>query len=193
MPTAARERLLAAAERLFHAEGAHAVGVERLLTESGVGRASFYRHFPGKDDLVLAVLERRLGRWREAFAVSVQERGGDVRAVFDELADQVVAPGFRGCPAINAIVEAADPGSATHRVAAAHKETLVAALVPLAGDEERARQVLLLVDGALVTALREGGGAPVRRAGEMAGRLVGATSSTSPRRRPARPRRAASR
>ncbi|MBW0093170.1 TetR/AcrR family transcriptional regulator [Pseudonocardia sp. KRD-184] len=171
MPTAARERLLDAADRLFHAEGVRAVGVERLLAESGVGRASFYRHFPGKDDLVVAVLERRLARWREAFAASVESRGGGVAAVFEELADQVIAPGFRGCPAINAIIEAADPGSATHALGAAHKEALVAFLVPLTGDEERARQVLLLVDGALVTALREPGGAPVRRAGEIAAGL----------------------
>ncbi|MEU6238022.1 helix-turn-helix domain-containing protein, partial [Kitasatospora sp. NPDC047058] len=65
MATQARARLLSTAEDLFYAEGVRAVGVDRILTESGVGRASFYRHFAGKDDLVVAVLQGRDERWRQ--------------------------------------------------------------------------------------------------------------------------------
>ncbi|MHA6781588.1 TetR/AcrR family transcriptional regulator [Pseudonocardia saturnea] len=171
MPTAARDRLIAAAERLFYAEGARAVGVERLLAESGVGRASFYRHFPGKDDLVVTVLGGRLERWRADLAAAVEARGGGVLAVFDVLADQAADPAFRGCAAINAMVEAADPDSAAHRVAAAHKEHLAAYLQTLTGDAERARELLLLVDGALVTSLRDPGA--ISRARALAARLIG--------------------
>lgn len=49
MPVRARERLLATAEELLYVEGVRAIGVERILTESSVGRASFYRHFASKD------------------------------------------------------------------------------------------------------------------------------------------------
>ena len=58
MATNARERLLDTAEDLFYAQGTRGTGVEQILQVSGVGRASFYRHFPGKDELVVAVLRR---------------------------------------------------------------------------------------------------------------------------------------
>jgi AcrR family transcriptional regulator len=169
VPTAARDRLIAAAERLFYAEGIRAVGVERLLAESGVGRASFYRHFPGKDDLVVTVLGERLERWRADLAAAVEERGGGVLAVFDVLADQAAEPAFRGCAAINTMVEVADPDSAAHRVAAEHKEHLAAYLQTLTGTAERARELLLVVDGALVSSLRDPGA--IGRARALAGRL----------------------
>ncbi len=171
MPTAARDRLIAAAERLFYAEGVRAVGVERLLAESGVGRASFYRHFPGKDDLVVTVLGGRLARWRDDLVAAVEARGGGVLAVFDVLADQAADPAFRGCAAINAMVEVADRDSAAHRVAVDHKERLAAYLRTLTDDAERARELLLLIDGALVSALRDPGA--MRRAGTLAERLCG--------------------
>ena len=72
MPVNARERLLETAERLFYAEGIRAVGVERILEESGVGRASFYRHFASKDDLVVEVLRRRDEAWRAWLAASAE-------------------------------------------------------------------------------------------------------------------------
>ncbi len=170
MPVAARDRLLAAADRLFYAEGVRAVGVERLLAESGVGRASFYRHFPGKDDLVVAVLTDRLARWRADLAAAVEARGGGVLTVFDVLADQAVDPAFRGCAAINTMVEVADRASVAHRIAADHKEQLAAYLQTFTGDAERARELLLVVDGALVTSLRDPGA--IGRARTLAERLL---------------------
>ena len=73
--------------------------------------------------------------------------------LFDALAEQATDPEFRGCAAINAMVEAADRGSVVHQVAADHKEQLAAYLATLAG-EDLAGALMLLVDGALVTSLR---------------------------------------
>lgn len=176
MPTAARDRLIAAADRLFYAEGIRAVGVERLLAESGVGRASFYRHFPGKDELVVTVLGERLSRWRAALAADVSARGGGVLDVFDVLAEQATDAGFRGCAAINAMVEAADRGSVVHQVAADHKEQLAVYLQTLTGDAERAQELLLVVDGALVTSLRDPGA--IGRARALTERLMIARNGT---------------
>lgn len=86
MATHARERLIEAAKELFFAEGIRAVGVERLLADSGIGRASFYRHFTGKDELVVAVLKERDTSWRRWLAAEVDARGGAPLAVFDALA-----------------------------------------------------------------------------------------------------------
>ena len=60
----ARRRLLDTATRLFYEAGIHAVGIDRIIAEAGVAKATFYNHFPSKDDLVVAYIEEqdRLGR-----------------------------------------------------------------------------------------------------------------------------------
>ena len=169
MPTDARARLLATAEEMFYAEGVRAVGVEALLARSGVGRASFYRHFPGKDDLVVAAIEASGTRFRAWLADEVATRGGHPLAVFDALDVQVASPGFRGCAAINAMVEAAEPTSPAHRAAADHKRSVTDYLDGLlsaagyTGHARLAEQLMLLVDGVMVTALRRPGAAPDAR------------------------------
>ncbi|MGX2994553.1 TetR/AcrR family transcriptional regulator [Streptomyces sp. JNUCC 64] len=178
MPTHARARLLAAAEELFYAEGVRAVGVERLLTASGVGRASFYRHFAGKDELVVAVLQTYGTRFLDWLTRDVAVRGGHPLTVFDALADRFAQSDFRGCAAINTIIESADPDSAAHRVAADHKDDVVrylTGLLTIAGAPrpvELARQFLLLIDGAIVTALRERDARPAYRAQAIAAALL---------------------
>jgi AcrR family transcriptional regulator len=182
MPVQARERLLTTAEELFYAEGIRAVGVEKILSTSGVGRASFYRHFASKDDLVVAVLSGRDERWRAWLreAVAARDVPPEQRpaAVFDALADRFARDDFRGCAFINTMIEAADRDSAAHRVAAAHKAKVTAYLDGLLEDAGRddhaelAGELVLLVDGAIVTALREGTPDAALRAGRIAQALL---------------------
>lgn len=178
MPVKARERLLATAEDLFYAEGVRAVGVERILAESGVGRASFYRHFASKDDLVVAVLAGRDARWRQWLAERVEALGGGPLTVFDALAERFAERDFRGCAFINTMVETADPDSPAHRVAARHKERVIELLTRIltdAGAPEPAGlavEFALLVDGAIVTALRERTPAAAHRARSVAAALL---------------------
>ncbi|MFI9817768.1 TetR/AcrR family transcriptional regulator [Saccharothrix variisporea] len=176
MATRARARLLDTAEDLFYAEGVRAVGVERILAESGVGRASFYRHFASKDDLVVAVLRQRDERWREWLRDAVERHGGGPLAVFDALAERFARADFRGCAFINTMVEAADPGSPAHRAAADHKRAVADYVAGLLGDRpdaaEVARRVVMLMDGAIVTALRERTVEPARQAREVAALLL---------------------
>ncbi|MFJ5230168.1 TetR/AcrR family transcriptional regulator [Kitasatospora sp. NPDC088391] len=186
MATHARARLLDTAEELFYAEGIRAVGVERILAESGVGRASFYRHFTGKDELVVAVLTRRDRAWRDWLAAGVAERGGRPLDVFDALAERFARADFRGCAFINTMVETADPDSPAHRVAAAHKRQVVAYVAGLLAAQGRpaeeaaalARRLVLLMDGAIVTALREGTPDAAAEARAVAAALLAAGAGT---------------
>ncbi|WP_331767004.1 TetR family transcriptional regulator [Embleya sp. NBC_00896] len=186
MPVKARDRLLATAEELFYAEGIRAVGIERILAESGVGRASFYRHFPSKDDLVVAVLADRDRRWRAWLAERVDALGGDPLTVFDALAERFAREDFRGCAFINTMIETADPDSPAHHVAAEHKERVIDYLEQLLGAADapepaaQARQFALLMDGAIVTALRERTPAPATRARRVAEALMTAAGSDRP-------------
>ncbi|WP_145791463.1 TetR/AcrR family transcriptional regulator [Kitasatospora atroaurantiaca] len=182
MPSNARQRLLTTAEELFYAEGIRAVGVEQILNTSGVGRASFYRHFASKDDLVVAVLQDRDKRWRAWLAERVTTHGGGPLAVFDALAERFARQDFRGCAFINTMVETADPTSPAHRVAAQHKAEVAAyveALLTTAGASEPAAlaaQFTLLIDGALVTALRERTPDAAARARVVAATLLASTA-----------------
>jgi AcrR family transcriptional regulator len=176
MPTHARDRLLDAARQLFYAEGVRAVGLDRLLTVSGVGRASFYRHFASKDDLVTAVLRRESEDYL-AWLHGIVEAGGPL-AIFDGLADRFARADFRGCVAINAMVEIYEVTDPAHQLAAGHKRSVTAYLdtvleaAGFAGHDELAEQFMLLIDGANVTALRERTPAAAHRAKAVAALLL---------------------
>jgi AcrR family transcriptional regulator len=178
MPVRARARLVRVAEELFYAEGIRAVGVERLLAASGVGRASFYRHFSSKDDLVEAVLRNRDEHWRRWLEGAVTARGSNPLAVFDALAERFERTDFRGCAFINTMVEVADPSNAVYRLATEHKQSVtdfVDGLLAAAGYRQHAtlaEQFILLMDGATVTALRERSAEPARRAKAIAAALL---------------------
>ncbi|MCG5213142.1 TetR/AcrR family transcriptional regulator [Streptosporangium sp. KLBMP 9127] len=178
MPTRARARLVQTAVDLFYAEGIRAVGVERLLAVSGVGRASFYRHFSSKDDLVMAVLRDRDEDWRRWLTEEVTARGGAPLTAFDALAARFERDDFRGCAFANAMAEIADPASPVHQVAAHHSRQVAAyleSLLTAAGHTDPAalaRQFVLLIDGANVGALREHSAEPARRARAVAAALL---------------------
>ncbi|GAA1410265.1 TetR/AcrR family transcriptional regulator [Catellatospora coxensis] len=158
-PSAARERLLAAAAQVFYAEGVHAVGVDRVIEQAQVTRATFYRHFPGKDDLVRAYVEHADAAIRARLDAAV----GHVRdpwellgLLVDGIGADICAPGFRGCPFINAAAEFPDPAHPVHQAVLAHRGWFRAALVDLlttmgyADPPLGADTLVMLRDGAMV-------------------------------------------
>jgi AcrR family transcriptional regulator len=110
--SSARRRLLDTATRLFYTEGIRAVGIDRIIAEAGVAKATFYNHFPSKDDLVLAYIEEqdRLGR-DAVSALPEQLPRAMIAAVMGRISEAVVAGGWRGCPFLNAAAEYPDPKS----------------------------------------------------------------------------------
>ena len=161
MPTAkrseARERLLATATRLFYAEGINSVGVDRIVSEGQVTLATFYRHFPTKQDLVVAYLQAVHDALAErAAALTARLRGQElVRALGAEVAADIGRAGFRGCAFINAASEFEDPEAPVRRVVAAHRRwyyDLVRRAFAEAGHvhaANAARHFLMLRDGAV--------------------------------------------
>ncbi len=155
------------AHELFAAEGIRAVSVEQLLEASGVGRASFYRHFESKDDLVVAVLAHYNKRWRTMLREQVPERGEGALGVFSILAERFAEPDYRGCLALTALIEFRDPDHPIHRAAVAHQDTTAADLaglldlaLPTETRERLGRQLLQLVDAAMLAALHDPGAGP---------------------------------
>lgn len=106
------DRLIETASDLFYREGIQSVGVQRVIEEAGIAKASLYAHFPSKDDLVAACLARQADAWRDIVQREVLDTPLDARAkiltLFDRLAGWVASEDFRGCPFQNASSELAD-------------------------------------------------------------------------------------
>lgn len=157
----ARERLLAAANQLFYEEGVHTVGIDRVIAEAGVAKASLYATFGSKDELVHAYLvgraERRQARITERIARfdTPRER---IFAIFDLLAEIVAEPKFRGCAFVNASAEGRRDDGKVFRVCSDTRtwtRELFVTLSREAGAREPERlgaQLALIYDGVLVRA-----------------------------------------
>lgn len=161
----ARRRLLETAERLFYEEGFRAVGVDRIIAEAGVAKATLYVHFPSKDDLILAVLEHRECSTSEFFRSSMERNAkakGPMGPFFAALREWFESPGFRGCAFQNAAVELADPahpGTEYSRNFKRRFGDFLQGLVEASVGKKFAKlapAVSLLVEGAIVTAVVQG-------------------------------------
>src|ERR1700754_5075359 len=95
------ERILATADELFYREGVRAVGIQRVIDEAGIAKASLYAHYASKDDLVAACMERRGQATRTAIAAALDAAPDNPRAkllaLFDFQHKAVIDPGFHGC------------------------------------------------------------------------------------------------
>lgn len=154
----ARTRLLNTAARLFYADGLHAVGVDRVIAEAQVTRATLYRHFPSKDDLLVAYLTQtdEAIRTRTAAARSPEADPDDViRTVAGSITDDILSPGFRGCAFLKAAAEYPDPDHPVHQAVLKHRQWFLDTMTELFSDtgkidpEPAARHFVMLRDGAM--------------------------------------------
>jgi AcrR family transcriptional regulator len=166
----ARQRILDNADRLFYAEGVRAVGIDRIVAESGVAKMTLYGHFRSKDDLILAVLQYREEQFMGWFRQSMERHGeagaSRLAALFVALKEWFETPTFRGCAFINASVELADANHPGFCFARQHKERFHAFLKRLIEETLGtaaawlAPAIAVLIEGAIVTAVIEGTSRP---------------------------------
>lgn len=184
-PPSARERILDTAFGLFYARGIRAVGVDLIIAESGVAKATFYKHFPAKDELALAYLDRVDGIWsgqlRDAARAAGDEPAEQLVGLFDALTTACRREGYRGCAFINAAAESV-PGSPVHARTVQHKEAVRAWVTGLAADagaadpDGLARSLTLLLDGGLSEGALSASPDAAARAKETAALVVGAAT-----------------
>lgn len=156
----ARTRLLTTATRLFYTEGIHSVGIDRIVAEAKVTRATLYRHFPGKDDLIVYYLQEADQAIRgqiDAIVARGTAAPDTLRAIAGNIAEGIRSPGFRGCAFLNAASEYPDPAHPVHRAVLAHREwfaRVITEVLARAGSAPAglaARRFVLLRDGAMAT------------------------------------------
>src|SRR5674536_150641 len=134
-PQPARERILDAAFPLFYAHGPRGAGVDTVIAESGVAKATLYKHFPRKDDLVLAYLDKVDQAWFGALRAAARDAGDNPRdqliGTFDALDTACRREGYHGCAFINTAAESIT-GSDVHARTIEHKNVVRAWVTDLA-------------------------------------------------------------
>lgn len=119
-----RERIIETANRLFFRQGYCLTGVNQIISESGVAKASFYSHFPSKEDLAIVWLRQREESWIEQFKErTAQQPSTDQRiaAMYSMWYDQIREEGYRGCGFINMAGEFSDEESPVRAFVRDHK------------------------------------------------------------------------
>jgi AcrR family transcriptional regulator len=146
-----KERILETADRLFYLQGIRAIGVDTIAAEIGISKRTLYNHFPSKDALIQAYLERRFVQPRASDKPPVEQ----ILGTFDALERRFSASDFRGCPFVNAVAELGAEDRSVRQIAIAFKESrrlwFRDRLIQLGvtDAEALATQLALLVDGSI--------------------------------------------
>ena len=181
LPRDARERILTSAYTLFSRRGIRAVGIEDVIAEADVAKATLYRHFGSKDDLVLAFMERRERLWTKEWVEAEARKRGDtpeeqLLAIFDLFDEWFRRDDFEGCSFINILLELNGDESAVRSASAGHLASIREILRTLAEEggfrepDAFAHSWHILMKGSIVAA-GEGDEDAARRAKAM-GRLL---------------------
>ena len=150
-----KERILQTADRLFYLQGIRAIGVDTIAAEIGISKRTLYNHFPSKDALISAYLERRFVRHTPSDKRSEQSPVEQVLGIFDSLERRFSAKDFRGCPFINAVAELGAESKPVRKIAVAFKESRrlwfrdLLVQIGVSDPEGLATQLVLLVDGSI--------------------------------------------
>ena len=134
---APRERILETAADLFFHQGFRATGINEVIAKSGVAKATFYNHFPTKDDLCLAYLRDRNTSEFEAINAFVHDNDSPVErfmAVIKSVQPWLEANHLRGCAFLNMVAEVPDPRNLLRREGLQHYESLRQLIRDLAAD-----------------------------------------------------------
>jgi AcrR family transcriptional regulator len=178
-----REQIIQAADTLFYGEGIRSASMDAIAARAGVTKRTIYYHFPSKDDLIAAYLTARDEPTFARQAAWLDETKGDlpqqVLGLFENLAGAMNTPRWKGCGFIRAAAElAGKPGHPARKIASAHKKRFEAWLEGritargLSDPALRARQVVLLLDGAAAQVLIHRDPAYALAAGRAAAALV---------------------
>jgi AcrR family transcriptional regulator len=173
----ARERILDTAYELFSRRGVRGVGVDEVIERAGVAKATLYRHFPSKDELVLAFLERRERRWTLDWVEAEARRGGStpeeqLLAIFDAFDGWFRRDDFEACSFINVMLEMG-PEHPASKASIQHLENIRSIVRRLAEEaglrdpDSFARSWHILMKGSIVAAA-EGDIDAAQRAKSMA-------------------------
>lgn len=188
MAMSAKERILETADKLFYRDGFHAVGVDTVVAEAGVAKMTLYRHFPSKDHLIAAYLERanrQFWEWLEGAVRGIDDPEGQLVGMFEAIEELTSSPNCLGCTFQGTAAEFPDRDHLGHRIAIDHKRRVrerfagLGRAAGLSNPDRLADELLLLMDGGWVAARMFGPDNPARGSLTNAARAMIRTHSPS--------------
>lgn len=187
-----RERLLAAAGKLFRAEGIRAVSVDAVAEKANVTKRTLYYHFRSKDDLIAAHLQAQdqpnLDLFKQWFEGGEGDVAARVQGIFTQLANVARHPKWKGCGFLRTSVELINlPGHPAIVAGRAHKKKVenwlrveLETIHPPEHAAELARHIILLLDGAFSVVLLHRDPTYLESAGVAAAQLIRAGAANQP-------------
>jgi AcrR family transcriptional regulator len=178
---APKDKVFQTASRLFYQNGYRAIGVDTLAAESGIGKMTLYRHYPSKDDLIVAYLkdsDEIFWRNFEEITKDASTPREKLLAFFEGLQGYVTTPACYGCPFLNVATEFPETDYPGHQVAIQHKQSVLVRFRQLAKEAGvrkpavLADQLFLLMDGAYMTSRMFGAKNPAAHLAEAARILI---------------------
>jgi len=176
-----KDKVFQTAARLFYQHGYRAIGVDTIAAESGIGKMTLYRHYPSKDDLIVAYLKDsndEFWNYFEQITKDAHTPREKLLAFFQALQDYVKTPECYGCPFLNVATEYPETDHPGHQVALEHKQSVRARFRQLAKEagatkpEMLADQLFLLMDGAYMASRMFGTKNPAAHLAETARVLI---------------------
>ncbi|MEN7549966.1 TetR/AcrR family transcriptional regulator [Rapidithrix thailandica] len=158
-----REKILHIATALFHKQGYNATGINQVIAEAKVAKASLYYHFPTKDDLCIAYLKERHRKWEQDFRAFLRDKPNKVIAAFDAIIDDNLKNDFRGCSFLNMLSETPPQKTKIFEALQYHKLELQKFFASELEDSELAYQVYSLFENAIMESQLFRSQAPVLR------------------------------
>ena len=183
MPVDTRQRLIEAAVCRFYRDGFRNVGLDQILADVAISKTAFYKHFPSKEDLMLAALESQNVWLQQTFRSMVLSRAGvavadQLRSLLDVVEMIIESDQFHGCIFVNVAMEFPSPHDPAHRAAAENKAAIEQLVCDIARQGEvpdpqgLARELCMIFEGAYVTRQTTGNPQTVGIARRLAERVL---------------------
>lgn len=169
----ARQRILSTAADLFYRRGINNTGIDLIIAEAGVAKASLYNHFRSKEEIVISYLNALRTRFEEALIETDADKADWFRVPFQLLGATLKSGEFFGCPFSNAMVEMPDSAGVKLEVTAYRNAVLNHFELAVDGDESRAAKLLVVYDGAFINCKLSPNENNVARGIEIAELIVG--------------------
>jgi AcrR family transcriptional regulator len=172
--SAMADRILKTADRLFYRQGIRAIGVDTIAAQAGISKRTLYNHYPSKEALIVAYLQRRA----RPLGVTDDPPAQQILALFDGLEQGFADARFRGCPFVNAVAELGEADHPAHPIARAFKDErkgwfrALTVRLGRSDADDLAAQLALLLDGAIAGALVSGDPGVARTARRAAETLL---------------------
>lgn len=145
-----RDRILLTADRLFQEQGFNETGINQIISEAKIAKASLYYHFKSKEELCVAYLEQRNRIWNEAFYEFLKNKTNKVLAAFDFLIDRNLADDFKGCSFLNMLSETSPEKKQIYDLIQSHKSGLLLFFEYELNDKELAYVIYSLFENAII-------------------------------------------